>query len=88
MSQELNQQSKGGEHNFQIFVNSRPRKVPGPETSFEKVLELAGIDTNGQDLGLYDVEWVHGNKAGTLTPGQSVTLENGMRFDAGKSNRS
>lgn len=88
MSQESNQQGKGGEHDFQIFVNTRPRKVPGPEISFVEVLKLAGIETNGQDLSLYDVEWVHGNKAGTLTPGQSVALENGMKFDAGKSNRS
>jgi hypothetical protein len=73
---------------FQIFVNTKPKKVPGPAISFEQVLSLAGINTTGQDLNLYDVEWVHGNKAGSLTPGQSVPLENGMRFDAGKSNRS
>ena len=80
--------AKANEHEFQIFVNSRPRKVAGPNISFEQVLQLAGINVENQDLGLYDVEWVHGNKAGTLTPGQSVPLENGMRFDAGKSNRS
>lgn len=79
---------KPPEHDFQIFVNSRPRKAPGPEISFIQVLQLAGVDTTGQDLGLYDVDWVHGHKAGTLTPGQSVPLENGMKFDAGKSNRS
>lgn len=73
---------------YEIFIKSRPRKVPGPTISFEDVLRLAGIDTAGQDPSLYDVEWVHGNKSGTLTPGQSVPLENGMRFDAGKSNRS
>jgi hypothetical protein len=73
---------------FQIFVNTKPKKVPGPIISFEKVLELAGINPAGQDLNLYDVEWVHGNRAGALTPGQSVPLENGMKFDAGKSNRS
>lgn len=73
---------------FQIFVNTKPRKVAGPSISFEQVLAEAGINTAGQDLNLYDVEWTHGNRAGTLTPGQSVELENGMRFDAGKSNRS
>ena len=73
---------------FQIFVNTKPRKVTGPSISFEQVLAEAGINTAGQDLNLYDVEWTHGNHAGTLTPGQSVPLENGMRFDAGKSNRS
>lgn len=73
---------------FQVFVNSRPRKVAGPEISFEQVLELAGFNVTGADLNLYDVEWVHGKRAGSLTPGKKVELENGMRFDAGKSNRS
>lgn len=75
-------------HEYQIFVNSRPRKVDGPAISFLQVLILAGIDTANQDLGLYDVDYVHGNRAGSLTPGQTVRLENGMKFDAGKSNRS
>ena len=77
-----------GEKEFQIFVNTKPKKVPGPNISFEKVLELGGFNVAGQDLNLYDVEWVHGNQAGTLTPGKAVPLENGMKFDAGKSNRS
>lgn len=73
---------------FQIFVNTKPRKIQGPTISFEQVLAEAGINAAGQDLNLYDVEWVHGNRAGSLIPGQSVALENGMKFDAGKSNRS
>jgi hypothetical protein len=76
------------EKEFHIFVNTKPRTVPGPSISFEKVLELAGINLAGQDPNLYDVEWVLGHRTGTLSPGQSVPLENGMRFDAGKSNRS
>lgn len=88
MSSVINCEADARERSFQIFVNSRPRKVAGPKISFVEVLQLSGIDTTGLDLGLYDVEWVHGNRAGTLTPGQSVDLENGMRFDAGKSNRS
>lgn len=79
---------KDTEKEFEIFVNTKLKKVPGPSISFEQVLALAGINTAGQNLNLYDVEWVHGNKAGALTPGQTVPLENGMRFDAGKSNRS
>jgi hypothetical protein len=73
---------------FQIFVNTVPHKVPGPEISFEKILELAGLPTVGVDLGLYDVDFKHGNHIGSLTPGKTVQLENGMKFDAGKSNRS
>ncbi|WP_081610735.1 multiubiquitin domain-containing protein [Cupriavidus neocaledonicus] len=77
------------QHNeFQIFVNTAPHKVPGPEISFEKILELAGINIVGVDLGLYDVDYKHGNNLGSLTPGKTAKLENGMKFDAGKSNRS
>ena len=79
---------KHQDHEFQIFVQSRPRKVTGPTISFEEVLKLANIDTTGQDLGLFDVDWTHGHEKGSLTPGQTVKLQNGMRFDAGKSNRS
>jgi hypothetical protein len=73
---------------FTIKINTRTYKVPGPSISFEDVLRLGGIDTAGQDLSLFDVDWRHGNLGGTLNPGQSVGLHNGMRFDAGKSNRS
>jgi hypothetical protein len=76
------------EKQFQIFINTKPRKVNGPTISFEQVLQEAGFNLAGQDPNLYEVEWVHGNRAGTLSPGQTVPLENGMRFDAGKSNRS
>lgn len=79
---------KDAEKEFQIFINTKPKKVPGPNISFEQVLTLAGIDITGQELNLYDVEWVHGNRAGALTPGTIAPLENGMKFDAGKSNRS
>ncbi len=73
---------------FTIKINTRTYKVPGPTISFEEVLRLDGIDTTGQDLSLFDVDWHHGNEGGTLKPGQSVELQNGMRFDAGTSNRS
>jgi hypothetical protein len=83
----MNEPKEPQNKEYQIFVNTRPRKVVGPMISFEQVLQLASVDPS-QDPALYDVEWMHGNQAGTLVPGQSVALENGMRFDAGKSNRS
>jgi hypothetical protein len=82
------EKDKDKDKQFQIFINTKPRKVAGPSISFERVLQEAGFDLTGQDPNLYDVEWTHGNRGGTLTAGQSVPLENGMRFDAGKSNRS
>lgn len=75
-------------HDTIIIINARSRKVEGDEITFDKVLELAGIDTAGQDLGLFDVEWTFGSEAGSLTPGGKVKIHNGMKFDAGKSNRS
>jgi hypothetical protein len=80
--------SKNPEKEFQIFINTIPHKVPGPNISFEQVLNTAGINMAGQDPNLYEVEWTHGNRGGTLIAGQSVPVENGMKFDAGKSNRS
>lgn len=73
---------------FEIIVNTRPKTVSGPKVTFEQILSLAGIDPNTVDLSLYDVDWTHGNKAGELNPGQFVNVANGMKFDAGKSNRS
>jgi len=84
----MTQQEHKPHDDFQIFVNTNPYKVPGPRISFEQVLALDNIPTDGTDLGLFDVSWKHGNNVGTLTPGQSVDLQNGMKFDAGKSNRS
>ena len=79
---------KDQDKEFQIFVNTKPKKVSGLSISFEQVLLEAGFTETRTNLNLYEVEWVHGNRAGTLAPEQSVQLENGMRFDAGKSNRS
>lgn len=84
----MTQQERKPAGDFQIFVNTNPHKVPGPRISFEQVLALENIPTVGLDLGLFDVSWKHGNNLGTLTPGQSLDLQNGMKFDAGKSNRS
>lgn len=83
----MDQEKESQANEFEIFINSRHRKFFGPMISFAQLLQLAGVDTS-QDPALYEVEWVHGQRAGTLVPGQSVKLENGMRFDVGKSNRS
>lgn len=75
-------------HEYQIFVNTIHHKVSGPTIAFERILQLDGVDTASVDLKLYDVDWTHGNQKGSLNPGGSVQVQNGMRFDAGKSNRS
>jgi hypothetical protein len=75
-------------HEYEIIVNTNPKKVPGPNVFFEQILQLDGVDIASVDVTLYDVDWTHGHQAGSLNPGQSVPVRNGMRFDAGKSNRS
>ncbi|QJP98786.1 hypothetical protein C798_00635 [Herbaspirillum rubrisubalbicans Os34] len=73
---------------YEIFVNTVHHKVPGPVVTFEQILQLDGVDINSVDIKLYDVDWTHGHQKGSLNPGGSVQVQNGMRFDAGKSNRS
>jgi hypothetical protein len=73
---------------YEIIVNTVHHKVPGPSVTFEQVLQLDGVDTASVDLKLYDVDWHHGHEKGSLNVGGFVPVQNGMRFDAGKSNRS
>jgi hypothetical protein len=78
--------SAAHENEFNIIVNGRPKKVPGPSISFEQVVALAfnPVPPNA----LFTVTWNHGNKGGSLTPGNSVPLENGMKFDATETGQS
>jgi len=73
---------------YEIIVNTVHHKVPGPSVTFEQILQLDGVDTASVDLNLYDVDWSRGKDKGSLNVGGSVQVQNGMRFDAGKSNRS
>ena len=73
---------------FEIIINTVHHKVVGPTVTFEQILQLDGVDTASVDLTLYDVDWTKGHKKGSLNPSGFVQVENGMRFDAGKSNRS
>lgn len=75
-------------HEIEIIINGRPKKVAPPTVTFEQVLALSGTDFAGQDLGLFDIEWKWGDRAGSLTPGATLEIHNGMKIDAGKSNRS
>jgi Multiubiquitin len=75
------------QHNeFHIIVNGRPKKVPGPSISFEQVVALAfnPIPLNA----FFTVTWSHGNHGGSLTPGKSVDLQNGMKFDVTETGQS
>jgi hypothetical protein len=73
---------------YEIFINTVHHKVPGPTITFEQILQLDGVDIASVDLKLYDVDWTQGGHKGSLNIGGFVEIHNGMRFDAGKSNRS
>jgi len=71
-----------------IIINARPNKVEGERISYEEILELAfpgQVDPNV----IYTVTYVGPQTPdGTLVPGQSVAIRNGMKFDVNKTNRS
>jgi hypothetical protein len=73
-------------HEVNIIVNGRPKKVPGPSISFEQVVALAfsPVPPNA----LFTVTWSHGNQGGSLTAGKSVAIQNGMKFDATETGQS
>jgi hypothetical protein len=74
------------ENEINIIVNGRPRKVTGPSISFEQVVTLAfnPVPPNA----FFTVTWSHGNQAGSLTPGKSVSIQNGMKFDVSETGQS
>jgi hypothetical protein len=65
------------EKEINIIVNGRPKKVPDAPISFEQVVALA-FNPPPPDA---TVVWSHGNRGGSLLPGQSVPVQNGMKFD-------
>jgi hypothetical protein len=73
-------------HDVNIIVNGRLKKVPGPSITFEQVVALAfnPVPPNA----FFTVTWSHGNKGGSLTPGHSVAVENGMKFDVTETGQS
>ena len=72
---------------FHIIVNARAHEVPGPQISYRDVVNLAFPGDPGEIL--YSVHYVAPKHPdGTLAEGQSVELENGMKFDVTPTNRS
>jgi hypothetical protein len=74
------------DHEVNIIVNGRPKKVPGPSISFEEVVALAfnPVPPNA----FFTVTWSHGHQGGSLTAGHSVPVENGMKFDVTETGQS
>ena len=78
--------SASQEKELTIIVNGRPKKVAGPEISFEQVVALAfdPVPPNA----FFTVTYSHGNTGGSLTPGKSVPVQNGMKFDVTETGQS
>jgi len=69
-----------------IIVNGRPKKVADAPISFSTVAALAfdPIPPNA----FFTVTWSHGNRGGSLIEGQTVPVENGMKFDVTETSQS
>lgn len=67
------------EKEINIIVNTRPKKVPDRAITFEEVVALANIPVAAN--ARFTVVWSHGKTNGSLIPGKSVPLQNGMKFD-------
>ena len=69
-----------------IIVNGRPKKVPDRPISFEAVVALAFNPV--PPTAIFTVTYSHGNTGGTLLPGQTVPIRNGMKFDVTETGQS
>lgn len=69
-----------------IIVNGRPKKVPDKNISFEEVVALAfnPVPPNA----FFTVTYSHGNRGGSLLPGKTVPVQNGMKFDVTETGQS
>jgi hypothetical protein len=73
----------GGPKPVTIYVNTKPHTVAKDEISYEEVTKLAFPSTVlGPDEGFSVMyQRAHGNHDGSLVPGQSVKVKEGMIFD-------
>lgn len=80
-------QEHGKPDTFHIIVNARAHEVSSPRISYSDVVNFAFPGDPGEIL--YSVHYVSPKQPdGTLAEGQSVNLENGMKFDVTPTNRS
>lgn len=90
MTQESAQNGQGAGNKpstTNIIVNARPRHVEGSEITYVMVVQLAFGESNPEII--YTVSYTAPKLPdGTLVEGQSVAIENGMKFDVKRTNRS
>ena len=77
---------QGPSDEITIIVNGRPKKVNQAVITFEEVVALA-FDPVPQNA-LFTVTYSHGNQGGSLTAGNNVSIQNGMKFDVTETDQS
>jgi hypothetical protein len=75
-------------HEHTVIVNGRPKKVVQDSLSYEDVVRLAFDNPPAGENVLITVNWRHGHDSGSLTPGQSVEVRGGMKFDVTPTDKS
>jgi len=76
---------------FTIIVNGREKKVTGEQLSFDQIVALAfnPVPTGPNIIFTITYRRGHGNKPeGTLLPGETVKIKEGMIFDATATDKS
>ena len=73
---------------FHIIVNARPREVTGEAITYKQVVLLAFPNAEFDKFD-FDVHYTGPHLPdGSLVDGQSVPLENGLKFDVTRTNKS
>lgn len=78
--------SESNDKEINIIVNGRPKKVANQPIFFEQVVALA-FDPIPPGA-FFTVTYSHGNAGGSLLPGKSVQVQNGMKFDVTETGQS
>lgn len=91
MNEENKQEKKDHDKSITIIVNGRRKEVTVREISFEQLLNLA-FDNNpmpGPNI-VFTVTYSkgEGGKEGTLLPGQTVKIKEGMVFHVTRTDKS
>lgn len=86
-----NEHNHGKEKEYSIIINGRPKTVTSKELSYEEIVNLAFNNNppSGQNV-VITVTYAKSehNKQGTLLPGDSIKIKNGMVFNVRATDRS
>ena len=86
-----NQGQEDRDKRFKIVVNARPKEVKGDDQSFEQIVALAFNPVPTGPNIIFTVTFRKGpreNPEGTMTPGQTVEIKDGMIFDVTATDKS